>query len=1702
MRRSIASLLAVVMLWTGFVLSAGTVSAHSDPNLGNLHVDAVEITEGKTKFGLGSTIEMKLTFSMVCYALGNPYVLIKHKNSSATIQIPWVPQSLSGEHSNFDTHYFRYTVSGSEPEGEYELEDFGNADNNCRTQNDSDAVYIGEPHNALNPSWVYFNSLMDPIEIDRTKPTVQSAEVDSPSEKYAFKAGEVVKIKVTFSETVNASGTPVITLNNGGQAVYKSVSGSVMNFEYTVQAGQDTLDLRTGSLSGTITDVAGNTLTVPASVTLTSIPGKWIVDTKTPNISVTPTTIASYAREHNVQLQVPDEDPLTLQLWYLWNQNSTTPAAGAINQSDGIYPGQPLPNPSGANGDYYVHIRASDAAGNEAVKTFGPYRFDNTAPTVTFNPDSGRDSEKIAVTVTASDTMSGVKKFSYRWQGTAMDPVDVTGSSAVVETNLIEGQHVLEVTAEDNAGNTQTYTSGQYVIDLTPPQIQFSAQGDDSPARTNQVNVRVDGDAGESGAVYHQWTQSTAAPDENDSNWVQLYSGPLPMSWQEVTTPAGLDGTWFLHVKAVDDAGNPKFDYTKDGFVLDNTAPTVGFSPNGNSVYVQSAEVQLSIDGGNAFEDYEIRYLISQNETESGSGDDWTLTEDGRIELDGRTGIYYLHVRAVDPAGNETFARSQAFHLDVTPPDGSASFPVAYTKERDVELTLDATDESVKPIEFRYRINGGEWSDWLPYAPSQTVTLDDQEGAQNVEVQFRDEAENVSPVREAEIVYDVTPPVYVSHEYSPDGLTNGTVTVKLYYTDNLAPDGYVTESFQENGTYPITFSDPAGNTNTQSITVSNIDKVKPTVTISPNGLLDPRQSAHAEVTVADNVSDPAHITVEWAWSSSQMTAPDTWNLLDEDGVGELAEVDGLWYLWIRATDEAGNVETAASGPFLLDNTPPEATISYNPPTRTAMPVTATITLSEDATVTVPANGSKEYTFAENGTFTFEFVDKAGNVGTATAVVDWIDTSLPQAQVTMNPSGWTNAYIDVTVSAAGDPPREMYGFAASGDAELIDSTEGSEGGLVTAVYRFHENGTLSFTIVDLETGTENTEQILIDKIDRVPPSGTVEYSTTNWTNGTVTAFLNGWDNSNEPLDFIDGGNVGGGAHIFAENGTYTFRFRDKAGNENVATAVVDWIDKDVPQPFVTYSTTGWTKDTVTAAVYFEDASPVILLNPDWPEYIAYEFDAGYHKFTFHENGSFILFFADAAGNEGQVTLQVNWIDRTPPTGTLVYSTREWTRDDVFVTLIASDNSGEAPVFIAGGSEGGGVHRFEENGTYTFIVEDAAGNQSSFTAIVNRIDRTPPEAEIAYSITAPTNGTVRALVTANEPVTVINWDDVTFDFTDNGSFTFEIADRAGNEAEVTATVTWIDRTPPVPSVDYSTTAPTYRDVTATVSANEVFYVINNNRSREHVFRENGEFTFYIQDLAGNVAEAAATVDWIDKTPANITLQYSETAPTRNDVTVTVQSDRPLTFTGEGPTVTFTKNGIAVLQATDNLGRGYNIPIEVTNIDRTAPQVRFTEGSRIVIAQGESFDPMADVQAVDNADGDVTSRITVQHSVNTSVPGEYTILYRVTDTAGNEAIVPRTAEVIAEGRLLAFVNRESAESGDITIRASHVKLDWFGTEGEVTVRWVYGRLQIGEFKKVDEPLPEDGIPIDRQGYYTFLIEDQERRSLLVHVYVIPAL
>ncbi len=92
----------------------------------------------------------------------------------------------------------------------------------------------------------------------------------------------------------------------------------------------------------------------------------------------------------------------------------------------------------------------------------------------------------------------------------------------------------------------------------------------------------------------------------------------------------------------------------------------------------------------------------------------------------------------------------------------------------------------------------------------------------------------------------------------------------------------------------------------------------------------------------------------------------------------------------------GYMDTSVFGVLALvgkDATPPTGTISYSSENPTSEDVVAELTTSEPVTIT-NNGGSATYTFAANGSFTFEFVDAAGNAGTATAVVANIDKTAP------------------------------------------------------------------------------------------------------------------------------------------------------------------------------------------------------------------------------------------------------------------------------------------------------------------------------------------------------------------------------------------------------------------------------------------------------------------------------------------------------------------------------------------------------------------------------------------------------------------------------------------------------------------------------------------------------------------------------------
>jgi parallel beta-helix repeat protein len=99
-----------------------------------------------------------------------------------------------------------------------------------------------------------------------------------------------------------------------------------------------------------------------------------------------------------------------------------------------------------------------------------------------------------------------------------------------------------------------------------------------------------------------------------------------------------------------------------------------------------------------------------------------------------------------------------------------------------------------------------------------------------------------------------------------------------------------------------------------------------------------------------------------------------------------------------AWDLSGNYNTAATQfSITYDSVNPTATVEYSPADSTNQDVVATIT--PDETVTVTSAGGLTHTFIENGSFTFTFVDDAGNEGSVEATVSNIDKVAPEVAIT-------------------------------------------------------------------------------------------------------------------------------------------------------------------------------------------------------------------------------------------------------------------------------------------------------------------------------------------------------------------------------------------------------------------------------------------------------------------------------------------------------------------------------------------------------------------------------------------------------------------------------------------------------------------------------------------------------------------------------
>ena len=182
------------------------------------------------------------------------------------------------------------------------------------------------------------------------------------------------------------------------------------------------------------------------------------------------------------------------------------------------------------------------------------------------------------------------------------------------------------------------------------------------------------------------------------------------------------------------------------------------------------------------------------------------------------------------------------------------------------------------------------------------------------------------------------------------------------------------------------------------------------------------------------------------------------NIIDELTITNSTNIDSYSHVFtengehvFEYIDKNGNTGSITAKVDWIDKTLPTAKIKYSTTKKTDKDVTATLVGASKEIKILNNNGKDTYTFTQNGTFTFEYEDKYGNKNTTKAVVNWINKTPANVNLTYNHKEKTTNPVTVTLTS---------------DEDIIILNNNGKN-----TYTFTKNGTFVFLYQD-STGNVN------------------------------------------------------------------------------------------------------------------------------------------------------------------------------------------------------------------------------------------------------------------------------------------------------------------------------------------------------------------------------------------------------------------------------------------------------------------------------------------------------------------------------------------------------------------------------------------------------------------------------------------------------
>lgn len=287
---------------------------------------------------------------------------------------------------------------------------------------------------------------------------------------------------------------------------------------------------------------------------------------------------------------------------------------------------------------------------------YNTIKTDGTAPTITFSPNSKTwTNTSVSVTMTPSDTRSGVKRWRVRYSKDNGDTWGawnsyMEGSNKFTTTLNETAQWKIEVELEDNVGNSRTVTSGTYQIDKEKPSGVFTPNSSDW--RNSDLTVVFEpSDTG--GSKVKEWKYAIST--DNGTSYGNYIKG-------DASTKITLKNEYLnkIKVEVTDNAGNSNT-LTSGVYKIDKTAPTatsydvvdrqddtftidiVGVTDN-NGSGVKSQQVKVWVDTPSGRKEK----LYTPMTVDSNRG----RVVVNRNDFTGVTKTYYYELTLVDNVGN------------------------------------------------------------------------------------------------------------------------------------------------------------------------------------------------------------------------------------------------------------------------------------------------------------------------------------------------------------------------------------------------------------------------------------------------------------------------------------------------------------------------------------------------------------------------------------------------------------------------------------------------------------------------------------------------------------------------------------------------------------------------------------------------------------------------------------------------------------------------------------------------------------------------------------------------------------------------------------------------------------------------------------------------------------------------------------------